>query len=76
VVSSEDIIRQSNKNKGKGKAKSKQSKELAAVLAEVEAERSALLSAKQTELTAVVDRHDDLVCRPPLESNVSMSFRR
>jgi hypothetical protein len=51
-----------SKNKGKGKAKSKKSSAPKVVTSEkVEAERTSLLSEKQTELAAVLDRHDDLV---------------
>ncbi|KAJ7270142.1 hypothetical protein B0H12DRAFT_827093 [Mycena haematopus] len=61
VVSSEDAVQPSTKNKGKAKAKSKKSSAPKVTPAKIEEERTSLLSEKQTELAAVVDRHDDLI---------------
>ncbi|KAJ6593261.1 SNF2 family N-terminal domain-containing protein [Mycena capillaripes] len=62
VVPSEDVVLPSNKNKGKDlKAKAKKPKTPAVTPADIEAERTALLSEKQTELAAVLDRHDNLI---------------
>ncbi|KAF7362425.1 Helicase SWR1 [Mycena venus] len=61
VASTEDVVPPLNKNKGKGKAKSKKANAPKVTPARIEAERTALLSEKQTELAAVLDRHDDLI---------------
>ncbi|KAJ6491636.1 SNF2 family N-terminal domain-containing protein [Mycena vitilis] len=57
----EDVAQPVHRSKGKGKAKSKKTKNPTVEPAEIEAERTALLSEKQTELAAVLDRHDNLI---------------
>ncbi|KAJ6590080.1 SNF2 family N-terminal domain-containing protein [Mycena vulgaris] len=61
VISGPDVIKQSSKSKGKGKAKSKKARPPTVTPAKIEAERTALLAEKQTQLAAVLDRHDDLI---------------
>ncbi|KAJ7658539.1 SNF2 family N-terminal domain-containing protein [Mycena rosella] len=61
VVSSGDGSK-AGKSKGKGKAsKAKKARAPAVTPAKMEAERAALLAEKQTQLAAVLDRHDDLI---------------
>ncbi|KAF7350945.1 Helicase SWR1 [Mycena sanguinolenta] len=61
VASSEDVVQSSSKNTDKAKAKSKKSSAPKVTPAKLEEERNTLLSEKQSELAAVVDRHDDLL---------------
>ncbi|KAK7057725.1 helicase SWR1 [Favolaschia claudopus] len=60
AVSNEVVAESSSKNKGKGKA-AKNATGPKVTPAKIEQERTALLSEKQTELVAVLDRHDNLI---------------